>query len=126
MAISPDRKPELNLEQKVAVATSMYLGKKRGRLVSSELTRTPAEVKDGETVFEPDSLGGIKRVLTQSKGKWHEIYLFGPINNRDRELIARYFGLDQTSQPRELTDSVANMSFQRKLLITNEQKGGAS
>lgn len=126
MAISPDRKPELNLKQKIAVATGLYLSQKRGELVLSELTQSPPGLKDGETAFEPDSLGGIKRVFTQSNGKWQEVYLFGPINNRDRQLIANYFGLDQPSRLREVDDYVGNMSFPRKLLITNEQKGGVS
>lgn len=124
MAISPDRKPKLNFEQKVAVATSRYLQGKRGELVVSKVSKLPDGLEDGETAFEPDSLGGIRRILTQARGIWQEIYILGPVKNHDRELISRYFGLDERSNPRTVTDYLGNMSFQRKLLIATEQEGG--
>lgn len=126
MAVSAERRIKLNTAQEAAVASGLFLQGKRGEIIVSRLSEAPAGLQSGETAFERDSLGGVRRVLTQSEGSWQEVYFFGPIKNRDRELIARFFGLNPDSQSRAVTDHVGTMSFQRKYLIITNQKGGVS
>ena len=126
MAVSIERTIHLNTRQEAAVATGLFLKNKRGELVVSGLPKVPAGLHDGETAFEYDSLGGVKRVLTQSTGDWQEVFLFGPISNRDRTLIAEYFGLNEEATERLAIDQIGSMSFQRKYLVTLNEKGGGN
>ncbi len=96
MAVSPETPRQINLKQKVAVAQSLYLPKDgRAELMRARLKHAPDGIEDGVTGFELDSLGGVQKIYTQDKKQWYEIFLFGPIKNRDRELIAQYFGFNE-------------------------------
>lgn len=120
MAILPDRKVELNLKQKVAVAQSHYSSKGgRGELMLSKLPQTPQGIKEGTTAFVIDPLRGVQKIHTWEKKKCHEVFLFGPIKNRDRELIARYFGFDKNqNQQLTVTEKLGPFDIKRNYFVT--------
>ena len=124
MAISPERnlKLNLNLKQDVAVASSRFLQGKKGELMVSQLSQIPTGLTRGETAFEYDSLGGVQKIYREEKNKWYEIFLFGPINNKHRNLIAQYFGLSKDSEIRSVTDKIGQFNFEREYLVTTKRK----
>lgn len=122
MAISPERNIKLNLKQVVAVASTRYLQGKKGELMVSQLSQIPTGLTRGETAFEYDSLGGVQKIYREERNKWYEIFLFGPINNKHRNLIAQYFGLSKNSEIRSVTDKIGQFNFEREYLVTTKRK----
>jgi hypothetical protein len=96
MALPSKRTTELSLKQRVAVAHGRFIPKtSRAELMVSALKEAPAGLSGGTTAFEMDSLGGVQKFYTQDRGRWYEVFLFGPIPNQRRRDIAGFFGFDE-------------------------------
>jgi hypothetical protein len=125
---------ELSLKQEVATARRFLPKDPRAELIVSELPEKPLCLKKAKKVFEFDTLGGesggLRRIYATETGiqpgnteKWYEIYIFGPVDNRRRDLIAKHFGIDPNDKKSIMrTVQVGPYLLERQYFVANKRK----